>query len=79
MSAEYYTRDCNGQITEFDCIEDAIKSFLSYDGYRLDIMTPDVKMFIRRNDLPNADGASVFESIKFHGLQYDARISIHRR
>lgn len=78
MSTQFYTRDQNGQISEFNCIEDALESFLSYDGYRLDILTKDVGIFIRRDELPNADDPKAFDAIKTRGLQYDARIFIHK-
>lgn len=48
----YSTRDQNGQIVYFETIEEAIKSFVSYDGYRLSIVTDEFSLYIFRDELP---------------------------
>jgi len=75
---EFYTRNQYGQIEEHDSIEQAVKEFLSYDGYRLDIAIEDTILFISRDELPNIEKSFVAESSTNYRLKYDARIDIHK-
>ena len=48
----YSTRDQFGTINYFGTFEQALESFLSYDGYRLSIHLADKSVHLYRDELP---------------------------
>jgi hypothetical protein len=58
----FSTRDQNGQIDNYEDFISAMKAFIGYEGYRLDIQMHDENgilhsLFIRREELPQDNGA----------------------
>lgn len=77
----YSTRDQNGQIVYFDTIEEAIKNFVSYDGYRLSIKIENSYIYIYRDELPVIPKEIPGEMSWFNPSarnEYEAKIIVER-
>jgi hypothetical protein len=71
-----YTRNVHGVVTEYDSIEEALKDFTSYYGYRLSFSTDELTLHIHRDELPlvpmNENMEQLFKT-------YEAKISYAER
>lgn len=73
---EIYTRNVYGQVTEYDSLEEAIKDFVAYEGYRLSFTTDDLSIHIHRDELPLAP---MNEDIEPLYRTYEAKVSYAER
>lgn len=73
---EFYTRNQDGKVETFDSAEEAIKSFISYDGYRLSIDVDGKSIHIYRDALPVIkDGIDMFYKNQTN-KEYEAKILV---
>lgn len=47
-----YCRDVNGQTIDFDDLEEALRNFMSYEGYRISFQVNDFAVHVHREPLP---------------------------
>lgn len=78
MSIFYGTRTQDGIVKEYDSLEDAMKAFAAYDGYRLTLHLDDITINIHRDELPLVDKTSMaFADSKVVNFnKYDAQVTI---
>ncbi len=78
MSIYYGTRTQDGIVNEYDSIEDAMKAFAAYNGYRLTLHLDDIIINIHRDELPLIDKTSMaFADSKVVNFnKYDAKVTI---
>lgn len=81
MSIFYGTRSQDGIVTEYDSLEDAIKAFASYEGYRLTLHLDDIELNIHRDELPliNKTSMAFADSKTVNYNSYDAKVTISRK
>lgn len=71
-----YTRNVHGIISEYEDLEEALKDFVSYEGYRLSFTTDELSIHFHRDELPlipmNEEMESTYRT-------YEAKISYAER
>ena len=72
----FYTRNVYGQVAEHNSIEEAIKNFVAYEGYRLSIATDELDLHIHRDELPLIP---MSEQIQATYKTYEAKVSYAER
>jgi hypothetical protein len=81
MSIFYGTRSQDGIVTEYDSLEDAMKAFAGYDGYRLTLHLDDIEINIHRDELPLIDKISMayVDSKTTNYNSYNSKVTISRK
>jgi hypothetical protein len=81
MSIFYATRSQDGVVNEYDSIEEAMKAFADYNGYRLTLHLDDIEINIHRDELPLLDKISMAfaDSKTTNYNSYDAKVTISRK
>lgn len=79
MSDKYHTRNQNGIVKYYDNIDEAMKDFLSYEGYRLGIDMGDNVIYIFREELPEmpkGEPGSLSYSDPTRRIVYNSKITV---
>lgn len=71
-----YTRNVYGQITEHYSLEEALKEFVAYEGYRLSFSTDELSLHIHRDELPLMP---MNEQMEATYRTYEAKVSYAER
>lgn len=81
MDVVFHTRNQDSQVEEFMNLEEALESFLGYDGYRLSIDTDKYSVHIYRDELPmvKRDDNGVFINSFGNDSIYESRILVFKK
>jgi hypothetical protein len=73
---EISCRNTDGVVYYFDSLEDALNNFISYDGYRLSLVSRDISFHVYREELPSIPKNFDFDR---QSKQYDSKVIVSTR